>query len=97
MTKPELIDNVYQAMLGTVLKRDVEDVIQLTFTHMRNAVAKDHRFEMAGFGTFTMRIRKARTGYNPQTGMPIKIPLTKTVGFKPAPAFKKFLAEKWSS
>ncbi len=96
MTKAELIDEVYQAMgrSGTLLtKHQIEDVIQLTFTHIGQAVRREHRFSMPKFGVFTQRYRKARTGVNPQTGAPIKIPASKTVGFKPAPAFKKLIGE----
>lgn len=37
---------------------------------------------LAGFGTFGLRRRKARTARNPQTGGAIKVPAQKTVGFK---------------
>jgi DNA-binding protein HU-beta len=43
---------------------------------------------LIGFGSFTVGVRKARTGRNPQTGATIKIPKSKTVRFKAGKAFK---------
>ena len=42
----------------------------------------DGRVSITGFGTFTVRRRKARMGRNPQTGDEIKIAASKIVGFK---------------
>lgn len=47
------------------------------------------RVAIHGFGSFTLKERKARTGRNPQTGASIKIAASKTVGFKPGSAIKK--------
>jgi len=51
-------------------------------------IRKDKRLALSGFGTFTVRKRKARTGRNPRTGEEITIGASKTVGFKAAPALK---------
>lgn len=37
-----------------------------------------------GFGTFQMKSRAARTGRNPQTGLPVDIPASTTLTFKAA-------------
>lgn len=50
------------------------------------------RFELRGFGAFTVRQRAARTGRNPVTGQPIAIPARVAVAFKPSPNLKKKLA-----
>ena len=42
-------------------------------------------------GSFDMRSRKAREGRNPQTGEPMQIPASRTVGFKPGKAWKELL------
>ena len=52
------------------------------------AISNGGRFSYPGFGTFTVRERKARTGRNPRTGEAIKIPKSKTVAFKAAPGLK---------
>ena len=44
--------------------------------------------QIPGFGKFSVRHRPARMGRNPQTGQPMQIKASKSVGFKPAAAFK---------
>ena len=92
MTKDELINAVIKSCKDPNLtKRLTSDVLDATFDNMSKAVKKDKRFTYPGFGTFTVRNRKARKGRNPQTGEEIKIKASKTVGFKPAPTLKNSL------
>ncbi len=72
-------------------KRLAGDVIDAAFESISKAIKKDKRFSYPGFGTFTVRTRKARKGRNPQTGEEIKIKASKTCGFKPAPTLKGML------
>ncbi|MBT4048216.1 MAG: HU family DNA-binding protein [Nitrospina sp.] len=69
-------------------KRLTTDVIDATFQAISKTIKKEKRFAYPGFGTFTVRSRKARKGRNPQTGEEIKIKASKTVGFKPSPTLK---------
>lgn len=89
MTKAELINAVAKA---TKLSRTAaNNAVDLTFEQLARAIKKDKRFQVPGFGTFSVRSRKARKGRNPQTGAVINIKASRTVGFKPAPTFKKGL------
>jgi DNA-binding protein HU-beta len=67
------------------------EAVDATFEGITKAVKKSRRFQVPGFGTFTVRSRKARKGRNPQTGAIITIKASRTVGFKPAPTLKKGL------
>ncbi len=92
MTKDELINSVIKSCKGSDLsKRLTGDLIDAVFENISKAVKKEKRFAYPGFGTFTVRSRKARKGRNPQTGEEIKIKASKTVGFKPAPTLKSSL------
>ena len=92
MTKDELIAAVIKTCKNDdPSKRMVNDIVDSAFQAIGKSVKKEKRFAYPGFGTFTVRNRKARTGRNPQTGATIKIKASKTVGFKPAPALKKSL------
>jgi len=92
MTKDELIVAVMKSCKSDDLsKRLTADIIDSTFSVIGKSIKKDKRFAYPGFGTFTVRNRKARTGRNPQTGATIKIKASKTVGFKPSPTLKKSL------
>ena len=43
---------------------------------------EDRSVTIAGFGTFEVKDRKARTGRNPHTGEPIQIAAGRRVGFR---------------
>jgi DNA-binding protein HU-beta len=92
VTKDELITAVIKTCKDANLsKRLTGDVLDAAFENMSKAIKKEKRFAYPGFGTFTVRNRKARKGRNPQTGEEIKIKASKTVGFKPAPTLKNSL------
>lgn len=93
MTKDELVEAVVKACgkNGDLSKRLANDVLEASFNAIAHAIKKEKRFSYPGFGTFTVRNRKARNGRNPQTGATIKIKASKTVGFKPAPILKSSL------
>jgi len=86
MTKQDLIEAVSKAT--GLSKRGAAGAVDATITGIAKGIKKDKRLAISGFGTFTVRRRKSRTGRNPRTGEEITINATKTVGFKPAPALK---------
>ena len=89
MNKRDLIDYVSES-LGTT-KSSSEEIVNAVFLGVRHGVANDAAVSIAGFGTWTARQRASRVGRNPQTGDPIQIPASKTVGFKPARNWKEEL------
>ena len=92
MTKAELIDAVLKEVKSAdITKKAGGELVDAVFAQVKKALRKDKKLSYPDFGTFTVRMRKARTGRNPQTGEEIKIKASKTVGFKPAPSFKNSL------
>ncbi|MBV8135179.1 MAG: HU family DNA-binding protein [Deltaproteobacteria bacterium] len=89
MTKAELIEIV--AKSARQPKKRVGDTLDIAFEQIARAIRRDKRFWVPGFGTFTVRRRRARAGYNPRTNSPMTIPAARTVGFRPAPELKKGL------
>jgi len=89
MTKADLIEAVARA--AQLNKRTAGEAVDATFEGIVKAIKKSKRFQVPGFGTFTVRSRKARKGRDPQTGAVISIKASRTVGFKPAPDLKKEL------
>ena len=85
MTKADLIQAV--AAQG-LTKKAAGELVDTLFATIGRAVRKEGRFTYPGFGTWTIRSRKARRGRNPQTGEEIKIRASRTVGFKPARELK---------
>jgi DNA-binding protein HU-beta len=87
MTKAELIEKVWGDAEG-LTKKQTGDLVDKVFENLGWAIKKDGRFSYPGFGTFSVKKRKARKGRNPQTGAAITIKASKTVAFKPAPTLK---------
>ncbi|MDY0059313.1 MAG: HU family DNA-binding protein [Myxococcota bacterium] len=86
MTKAELIEAI-QAHTDAS-KKTTGEIIDAVFENVKKSIKDEGRFSYPGFGTFNTRERKSRTGRNPRTGAAINISASKTVAFKPAPAFK---------
>lgn len=87
MNKTELVKSISQ-QIG-VDHNMLEALFGRTFATIEAALVEGEQVSIAGFGTFTMKTRRARQGRNPRTGEPIDIPESRTVGFKPAKAFKE--------
>lgn len=86
MRKPELAAAVADQ---TGLTRDKASEVITAFTDQISAAAgRGEDITLIGFGTFNVRSREAREGRNPQTGASIRIPASKTVGFKAGKALK---------
>jgi DNA-binding protein HU-beta len=80
MNKGELIDFIAEDVgISKALSGKLLDV---TMDVVTKALKKGNRVALAGFGTFSVAKRKARTGRNPQTGSAIKIPAKKVARFK---------------
>ena len=92
MTKDQLIESVKKIChQDNMSKRLAGDMLDAAFETIQKAIKKDKRFSYPGFGTFSVRNRKARKGRNPQTGAEMQIKASKTVGFKPAPKLKNYI------
>ena len=88
MNKVQLIEKVAEF---TNTKKDAQQVVETLLDMIKKSVKKKEPVTIAGFGTFKLKERKARTGRNPKTGETIQIPAKKGVGFKPAKDFKEML------
>lgn len=88
MTKAELAEIVWKKAEGNLSKKAATELLDEVFDAMALTIKKEKRFSYPGFGTWTVRNRKARKGRNPQTGETINIKASKTVGFKPAALLK---------
>ncbi len=87
MNKAELIDHL--AAKADITKTQAKTAMDEVFAVLGNDLKKEGRASVAGFGTFTVTSRAARTGRNPQTGATLKIKASKSVRFKPSPTLKE--------
>lgn len=83
----DLADQVAEAT--GISKAAAYDAAKGVFDHIAKTVHGGAKVSIHGFGTFSLKERKARTGRNPQTGAAIKVPASKTLGFKAVPSQKK--------
>lgn len=63
---------------------DVDQSARLLLDLISSTLAAGNRCEIRGFGTFSLHVRKARMGRNPQTGEQVPIPEKRTPHFKPS-------------
>ena len=61
---------------------------------MTESLVHGDRVEIRGFGSFSVRTRKARQTKNPKTGKVMKIPARKTLHFAMSKSLKEPLIEK---
>jgi DNA-binding protein HU-beta len=71
--------------------KQVRSVITNAFTAMSGSLLQGEAVRTP-FGTFSVKARAAKKGWNMHTSAPIKIPATKVVKFKPAATLKDAVA-----
>ncbi len=86
MNKSELIAAVADKSDKT--RKDTEQVISAFIDVVTDALSKDEKVQLVGFGTFEVRKRAARKGINPLTKAPIDIAASKTPVFKAGKVLK---------
>jgi DNA-binding protein HU-beta len=80
MTKDQLVAKM--AKDAGISKRAANDALKTLLGSVTMALKKGQKCSFVGFGTFSTSRRKARTGRNPQTGAPLKIPAARVPKFK---------------
>ena len=87
MIKQNIVDNV-SANTG-LTKVEVEAVLNESFSQIINALSKNERIELRGFGTFAVRHRMPKKARNPATGDPVYLAERYVPTFKPSKLMKK--------
>lgn len=80
MNKSELIDAI--AAESKLTKVDSKKALEAFVKVTGEALKKDDKIALVGFGSFSVAAKPARTGRNPRTGAAIKIAAKKVVKFK---------------
>jgi DNA-binding protein HU-beta len=80
MNKAELIDAI--ATESGLSKTDAKKALEAFTASTSKALKGGERVTLVGFGTFSVNVRQARTGVNPQTKQEMQIPEKKVVKFK---------------
>jgi DNA-binding protein HU-beta len=89
MTKAELIETV--ASKVDLPRATAERAVNTMFEEVIEALKQGDKVNISGFGTFSVSIRKARTGRNPKTGETIQIAASRAAKFKAGKTLKDCL------
>ncbi len=79
MTKATLVEIVAES--AGIKKKEADAAVSAVFSAIENELATGGKVQIAGFGTFKVRERAARTGRNPRTNETIKIDACKLPSF----------------
>jgi DNA-binding protein HU-beta len=86
VNKTDLIDHI--AKSADISKAAAQRALDATVASIKMALKKDSMVTLVGFGTFYVGKRRARTGRDPRTQAPIKIPAARVPKFRPGKALK---------
>lgn len=87
MNKNQLVNEV--AAKTNIKKKDAEAAVSAVFECIGEALAKDDKVQVVGFGTFKVKHKSAHEGRNPSTGARIMIPASSAPVFTAGKALKE--------
>ncbi len=89
MNKNDLVSAI--AASTGISKSDGAHAVDAMLNSIAGALKDGDEVRLPGFGTFSVRQRKASEGRNPRTGEPIQIPASKSPKFKAGKSLKEAL------
>ena len=82
MTRSDLVIQLAERF-GQLTHRDTEFAVKTILDAMASALARGHRIEIRGFGSFSLHFRPPRQGRNPKTGEAVALSGKHVPHFKP--------------
>ena len=89
MTKADLVEEVVK--VSRLSKKHAEIIVNSVFTSIIEALHRDDKIELRGFGSFRVRRRRSRQGRNPKTGDHVEVPEKRIPYFKPGKELKDLI------
>jgi integration host factor subunit beta len=89
MTKADLVEEV--ARVSELTKKHSETIVNTVFDSIIQALQRDDKIELRGFGSFRIRQRRSRQGRNPKTGDKVDVPAKRIPYFKPGKELKELI------
>ncbi|WP_296495195.1 integration host factor subunit beta [Rhodoferax sp.] len=93
MTRSDLVEEL-AAKFGQITQRDAEFAVKAILEAMNDALARGHRIEIRGFGSFSVNYRPPRMGRNPRSGESVAIPEKQVPHFKPGKALRQAVDQR---
>jgi len=81
MTKRALIEELTR-LHPRYSRREAEVMVNTIFASMAEALKRNERIEIRGFGSFVVKNRRAREGRNPKTGHTVSVSAKRVPFFK---------------
>lgn len=92
MSKSDYVEKIRQDNRPRGLsKQIVQEIVDDTFAFILQSLKNEKKFTYPGFGSFRLKVRKARQGTNPNTGEKMTIASRKAVSFTVSSKLKKTL------
>lgn len=88
MTRSDLVARLAERF-GQLTHRDTETAVKIVLDAMFDALARGHRIEIRGFGSFSINRRPPRVGRNPRSGEQVVVPEKLVPHFKPGKALRE--------
>jgi integration host factor subunit beta len=82
MTRSDLVAQLAERFTQITV-RDTEFAVKTVLDAMSDALARGHRIEIRGFGSFSLHFRPPRQGRNPKTGEAVALAGKHVPHFKP--------------
>lgn len=92
MTRSDLVTRLTERF-GQLTQRDTEFAVKTMLDAMSDALARGHRIEIRGFGSFSVSRRPPRIGRNPRSGAQVTIPEKRVPHFKAGKALREAVDE----
>ena len=81
MTKRGLIEELVR-QYPRYSRRDAETMVNAVFGSLSDALRRNERIEIRGFGSFVVKHRRSREGRNPKTGKTVSVAAKRVPFFK---------------
>ena len=88
MTKDDIVNALTEELKG-LPKKEAASIVELIFQTIKSTLESGEEVKLSGFGNFSTKSKRERTGRNPQTGEPLTISARTVVKFKPSDVLKK--------
>ena len=80
MNKADMVEHI--AKSADISKAAAGRALEALIVAVRTTLKKNGSVTLVGFGVFSVGVREARVGRNPQTKEPMEIPASRSVRFK---------------
>ena len=89
LTKAALVEQV--ADVADLTRKRAEVIVETVFGSIADALRREEKVELRGFGSFRLRRREPRRGRNPKTGDRVDVASKHVAYFKPGQELKALI------